>query len=246
MANKVVIITGGTRGIGKAIAMALADGNTLVLTHTNPNFTGDAALISELREKGAKEVIIKVWLVQDETASQNAVAEIIASYGRIDVLVNNAGITRDNLSLRLSKEDWDKVLEVNLFGAFLVSRLCAKHMLKARYGRIINLSSVVGFSGNPGQANYSASKAGLIGLTKTLALEYASRGVTVNAVAPGFISTDMTEKLSQEQKAAYLEKIPLKSFGSPDDVANAIAFLASDKASYITGQTLHVNGGLYL
>jgi 3-oxoacyl-[acyl-carrier protein] reductase len=197
-------------------------------------------------DRGTELAEAKLWKVEDSQASETYLKEIMDKHGRLDVLVNNAGITKDALSLRMSLEDWHKLMEVNLFGVFSLSRLAARYMLKARSGRIVNISSVVAFTGNPGQANYTAAKAGIIGLTKTLALEYASRGVTVNAVAPGFISTDMTEALSEERKKDFLARIPIGVLGKPEDVAASVAFLISEGASYITGQTIHVNGGLYM
>ncbi|MDR1921280.1 MAG: 3-oxoacyl-[acyl-carrier-protein] reductase [Candidatus Adiutrix sp.] len=244
--GRVALVTGGARGIGRAVAMKLAAPDTaIVFTHVNPSSPGAAETLALLKDRtGAAEA--QCWAAEDSVAAQRHIEDIVSRYGRLDVLVNNAGLTRDNLSVRLSDEDWRAVLEANLFGAFACSRPAAKVMMKQRRGRIINLSSVVAFSGNPGQANYCASKAGLVGLTKSMALELASRGVTVNAVAPGFIATDMTSKLDEKLRESFVGRIPAGRFGSPEDVAEVVAFLAGDGAAYVTGQTIHVNGGLYL
>jgi 3-oxoacyl-[acyl-carrier protein] reductase len=244
---KVILVTGGVRGIGKAVAESFAEtGAHIFLSHSNPDSPGVAETAEELIKRGAASAEAAPWRVEDEEASKKAVSLILEKYGRLDVLVNNAGITKDSISLKMSREDFHKVLEINLWGAFSLSRIVAREMLKARSGRIVNITSVVGFTGNPGQANYAASKAGIVGLTKTLALEYAQRGVTVNAVAPGFIETDMTGKLPEKARETFLSRIPLGYFGKPRDVAAAVLFLASDGAAYITGQTIHVNGGLYM
>lgn len=240
---KVALVTGGSGGIGSAVCRQLAGQGYTVLVH----YIGDAApanaLVSELRSQGhmAEALLADVT---DESQVDAMFGEIMARYGRIDIVVNNAGITRDGLVLRMKLEDWQKVLDVNLTGAFLVSRSAAKVMLKQRLGKIINVSSVVGIGGNVGQANYAASKAGIIGLTKSLAKELATRGVTCNAVAPGFIDAGMAAGLSEEVKKAFLSTIPLGRPGTPDDVANAIGFLASPKADYITGQVLRIDGGM--
>ncbi|MDR3039105.1 MAG: 3-oxoacyl-[acyl-carrier-protein] reductase [Candidatus Adiutrix sp.] len=244
--KKVVLVTGGARGIGRAVALRLADPETAVIfTHRDPASAGAAETLARLQARaGAAEA--QVWAAEDSRAAAENIESIVARFGRLDVLVNNAGLTRDNLSVRLSDEDWQEVLAANLFSAFNCARAAARIMMKRRWGRIVNLSSVVAFTGNPGQANYSASKAGLLGLTRTLALELAPRNITVNAVAPGWIETDMTADLPDKVRAAFLERTPLGRPGSPEDVAEAVAFLVSDQAAYITGQTLHVNGGLYL
>ncbi|MDR1607587.1 MAG: 3-oxoacyl-[acyl-carrier-protein] reductase [Deltaproteobacteria bacterium] len=243
--GRVILVTGGVRGIGRAIATRLAEPNAaIIVTHSRPNSPGLEETLEALKDK-AQAVEAQCWGAEDPQAGAYIEA-IAAKYGRLDVLVNNAGLAKDNLAVRLTDEDWRTVLEANLFGAFNCARAAAKIMMKARKGRIISVSSVVAFCGNPGQTNYSASKAGLLGLSKSLALELASRGVTVNTVAPGFIETDMTKALSDKVRAALLARIPLGYIGQPEDVAEAVAFLASDQSGYITGQTIHVNGGMYL
>jgi 3-oxoacyl-[acyl-carrier protein] reductase len=241
--SPVAVITGGTRGIGLAIATRLAsDGFDLLLT-----YRGDAEAAARAEESLASTGrTIKVIAADVSTAegAKETIETATKELGRLDVLVNNAGITRDNLIMRMSEEDWDAVLTTNLKGAFLTSKAAVRPMLRQRSGRIINLTSVVGITGNAGQANYAAAKAGLIGLTKTLAKEVGSRGITVNAVAPGFIDTRLTDILPDELKAKLLESTPLGRFGSVEDIANAVAFLASDQASFITGHVLSVDGGL--
>jgi 3-oxoacyl-[acyl-carrier protein] reductase len=243
--SRVALITGAARGIGRAIALALAQpGLTLYLNDV---------VIGEEAEKTRKEVAAKdadarllQFNVADADAVQAGIDRIIQECGRLDLLVNNAGITRDNLVVRMKESDWDQVLEVNLKGAYNCIRAAAKPMIKQRNGRIINISSVVGVMGNPGQANYVASKAGLIGLTKAVARELASRKITVNAVAPGFIETEMTAALPEKVRAEMQAQIPLNRFGTPEEVAQAVLFLAGDAAAYITGQVLHVNGGMLM
>jgi 3-oxoacyl-[acyl-carrier protein] reductase len=245
--SKVAVVTGGSRGIGRAIALALAGpGTSLVITHANPASPGVPETLEAIRAKGADSAESQVWPAQDPDLGRERLAELSERLGGLDVLVNNAGVTKDALSIRMADEDFRRVLDVNLFSVFSLCRAAARVMLRQRSGRIINVSSIVAFTGNPGQANYSAAKAGILGLTRTLALEYAPRGVTVNAVAPGLIDTDMTRALDPRAAEALLARIPLGRKGSPEDVAAAVAFLASDGASYITGQTLHVNGGSYL
>lgn len=240
--GKVALITGGARGIGKKICERfLSEGSNIALCDVNRDVLN--AAYEELSGNSGK---IKVFYmnVADETSVNEGLKEVIDEFDRIDCLVNNAGITRDNLMVRMKKEDWDAVIAVNLTGTFNVSRAVIKHMMKARYGRIINIASVVGIIGNAGQANYSAAKAGIIGLTKTMAKEFASRNITVNAIAPGFIKTEMTERLPDEAKQAFMNVIPLKRAGAPEDVANVAVFLASDDASYVTGQVICVDGGM--
>ncbi len=241
----VALITGAARGIGRAIALCLArPGLTLYL---NDITVGEEAARTqqEVAGKGAQAKLIQ-FNVADAGQVQQAVDEILKESGRLDLLVNNAGITRDNLILRMKEEEWDAVLAVNLKGAYNCMRAVSKAMVKQRFGRIINISSVVGVMGNPGQANYVASKAGLIGLTKAVARELASRNITVNAVAPGFIQTEMTESLPAKVKEEMLAQIPLGRFGTPEEVAQTVAFLASEAAAYITGQVIHVNGGMLM
>jgi 3-oxoacyl-[acyl-carrier protein] reductase len=249
--ERVVVVTGGSRGIGRAICMALAGpGARIYFNYFSPaDPEGEEAAAAEtiemLSAAGASAVGIcaNVSVASEVTDFFNKVVE---DCGRIDVLVNNAGITRDSLLVRMKEDEWDAVMDVNLKGPFLCSRIAAKIMMKQRAGRIVNIASVVGVIGNPGQANYVAAKAGIIGLTKTTAKELAPRGVTVNAIAPGFIETAMTAKLSEKARDAMLSTIPLKRPGQPEDVADAVAFLASEKASYLTGQVLHVSGGMYM
>ena len=242
---RVALITGAARGIGRAIALALAQpGLTLYL---NDVVLGEEAekTQKEVAEGGAVARLLQ-FNVSDQAAVQQGIDQIIKECGRLDVLVNNAGITRDNLVMRMKESDWDQVLEVNLKGAYNCIRAVAKPMLKQRGGRIINISSVVGAMGNAGQANYVASKAGLIGLTKAVARELASRNITVNAVAPGFIETEMTAALPEKVQAEMKAQIPLNRFGTPEEVAQAVVFLAGDAAAYMTGQVLHVNGGMLM
>lgn len=241
--GKVAVVTGASRGIGKAIAIKLASQGAFVII----NYNGSKDRAKEVKQKieaaGGKAAIYQCD-VSDYAKCETFIQDIIQEYGRIDILVNNAGITRDGLLMKMSEADFDQVLDTNLKGAFNTIRFASRQMLKQRSGRIINMSSVVGVTGNAGQANYAASKAGVIGLTKAAAREVASRGITVNAIAPGFIETDMTEVLSEKVKEATAAQIPLGSFGKPEQVAAAAAFLASEEAGYITGQVLHVDGGM--
>ena len=238
----VALVTGASRGIGRAIALALAnEGWRVVGTATTES--GAAAITEALAAHGGRGIALNVT---DAAASQAAVDDIVAKEGGLHVLVNNAGITRDTLSMRMKDEDWDAVLDTNLKAVFRLARAVTKPMMKQRSGRIINITSVVGASGNAGQANYAAAKAGVAGLTRSLARELGSRGITVNCIAPGFIATDMTEVLPEAQKAALLAQSPLGRLGAPEEIAAAVAFLASPGGAYITGSELHVNGGMYM
>ena len=243
--GKVALVTGASRGIGKAIALALAENGAAVAVNYSSSETSALEVAEIIRKNGGRAEIFKAR-VNVESEVEEMFTAVEKSLGPVDILVNNAGITKDNLLMRMKTEEWDSVIDVNLKGAFLCTRRAVKGMMKNRYGKIINISSVVGFAGNAGQFNYSATKAGIIGMTKSAALECASRGIRVNAVAPGFIETDMTASLSDDVKAAYMEKIPLKSLGKPEDIANAVVYLASPLSDYMTGQTLHLNGGMYL
>lgn len=243
--GKVALVTGASRGIGKAIALALAENEAAVAVNYSSSEASALEVAEIIRKNGGRAEIFKAR-VNVESEVEEMFTAVEKSLGPVDILVNNAGITKDNLLMRMKTEEWDSVIDVNLKGAFLCTRRAVKGMMKNRYGKIINISSVVGFAGNAGQFNYSATKAGIIGMTKSAALECASRGIRVNAVAPGFIETDMTASLSDDVKAAYMEKIPLKSLGKPEDIANAVVYLASPLSDYMTGQTLHLNGGMYL
>jgi 3-oxoacyl-[acyl-carrier protein] reductase len=236
MTNRTAFVTGASRGIGRACAQALGEAGVRVVL---------GARDTKKLEEAAMQIPGATCVALD-LASPESIKEAFAKAGKIDILVNNAGITKDGLAMRMKKDDWDAVLATNLTGAFLAIQQVLPAMLKERWGRIINISSIVAETGNPGQSNYVASKAGLIGLTKSLAQEIASRNVTVNAVAPGFIETDMTAGLSDEVKNTLLAHVPLRRFGKPEDVAAAVRFLASDDASYITGHVLDVNGGMYM
>ncbi|MGD8980068.1 MAG: 3-oxoacyl-[acyl-carrier-protein] reductase [Desulfobacterales bacterium] len=249
--ERIVVVTGGSRGIGRAICIALAAPNTSIyfnyFSPSDPDAEAAAAAETEKLVADAKgSASSKSVNIAKENEVIDFFKEIIDKTGRIDVLVNNAGITKDGLLVRMKEQDWDAVLNINLKGAFTCTKIAAKIMMQQRYGRIINMASVVGVTGNAGQANYSASKAGLIGLTKTAAKELASRGITVNAIAPGFIETDMTAALSEKARNAMLSQVPLGRAGYPEDIAAAVAFLASESASYITGQVIHVSGGMYI
>ena len=242
--DEIVVVTGASRGIGQAIALELgARGATVVGTATSDK--GAESITASLAEVNVRGT----GMVLDVTDADSIAAFLKAvqdEYGNPTVLVNNAGITRDNLMMRMKDEEWDAVISTNLTSAFRMSKACLRGMMKARHGRIITISSIIGATGNPGQANYAATKAGVIGFSKSLAREIGSRNITVNAVAPGFIDTDMTRALPEEQRKHLLEQIPMARLGDVKDIANAVAFLASDEASYITGETLHVNGGMYM
>ncbi|MGO8755816.1 MAG: 3-oxoacyl-ACP reductase FabG [Gallionellaceae bacterium] len=244
LSGQIALVTGASRGIGHGIALELGrEGATVIGTATSDR---GAQAISEYLAAAAIKGCGMVLNVNNTTQLEQMLAEIRKQYGEISILVNNAGITRDNLLARMSDEEWDDVLATNLKSVFRLSRAVLRAMMKARHGRIINISSVVGSMGNPGQANYAASKAGMVGFTKSLALEIGSRNITVNCVAPGFIETDMTLALSEEQRAKLIEHVPLKRLGQVADIAAAVAFLAGPGAAYITGTTLHVNGGMYM
>lgn len=241
--SKVALVTGASRGIGAAIAVALAQQGALV-AGTATSVAGAEKISHALQEQGLKGKGF-VLNLNDEASMKNLMSEL-STFGLPNILVNNAGITRDNLLLRMKADEWNAVLETNLSAVFKLTQLCLKPMLKAQYGRIINIASIVGCTGNPGQANYAAAKAGLIGFTKALAQEVATRHITANVVAPGFIETDMTSQLNEKQRTSLLEKIPVRRLGSAMDIAHACVFLASEWADYVTGNTLHVNGGMYM
>ncbi len=245
LSGRKAIVTGGSRGIGRAIAVTLADcgADVAVLYAHNKEAAEETAKM--IKEKGRNVIAVKCNVANEDDV-QKTVEDIVKEFGKIDILVNNAGITRDGLIMRMEGPDWDKVLETNLKGAFLMTKYSLKYMIKNRFGRIINISSIVGIIGNVGQANYVSSKAGIIGLTKATAIEYSSRNITANAIAPGFIDTDMTKKLSEKVKEQFLQKVLKRVPGKPEDVANVVAFLASPLASYITGTTILVDGGLSL
>lgn len=246
--GKVALVTGASSGIGRIIALKMAaEGAKVAVNYIDiANIKADAeAVVKEITDKGGVAAAFAAD-VSKEDSVEAMIKEIEEKLGSVDILVNNAGITQDGLIMRMKVEQWERVLDINLKGAFICTKAALKGMMKKRYGKIVNIASVVGFSGNAGQANYSASKAGLVGLTKTSAQELASRGIRVNAVAPGFIRTAMTDGLPKEVVDAMLAKISLGSLGEADDVANAVMFLASSASDYITGQTIHVNGGMYM
>lgn len=243
--GKTAVVTGASRGIGRAIAIELAkEGANVVVNYSGSKEKADE-VVEEIIKLGSKAISVQAN-VSDAESVQSLMKAAVEQFGSIDILVNNAGITRDNLIMRMKEEEWDEVINTNLKGVFLATKAVTRQMMKQRSGRIINISSVVGVLGNAGQANYVAAKAGVIGLTKTTARELASRNILVNAVAPGYIATEMTEALPEDVKKAISEQIPLAKIGDPQHIAKAVVFLASDDASYITGQTLHVDGGLYM
>ena len=242
--NEVALVTGASRGIGRAIALALGGaGATVVGTATSDS--GAQSISATLAEAGIKGRGIKLDVARDESVEQ-ALADVSAAEGAVTLLVNNAGITRDGLLLRMKIEDWQQVIDTDLTGVYRTSRACLRGMMKARRGRIVNIGSVVGLMGNPGQANYCAAKAGLVGFTRSLAREVGSRGITVNAVAPGFIATDMTAALSEEQRSTLEKQVPLERLGTVEDIAQTVLFLCSAGAGYITGEVINVNGGMYM
>ncbi|HCX2777074.1 TPA: 3-oxoacyl-[acyl-carrier-protein] reductase [Staphylococcus aureus] len=243
--TKSALVTGASRGIGRSIALQLAEEGYNVAVNYAGSKEKAEAVVEEIKAKGVDSFAIQAN-VADADEVKAMIKEVVSQFGSLDVLVNNAGITRDNLLMRMKEQEWDDVIDTNLKGVFNCIQKATPQMLRQRSGAIINLSSVVGAVGNPGQANYVATKAGVIGLTKSAARELASRVITVNAVAPGFIVSDMTDALSDELKEQMLTQIPLARFGQDADIANTVAFLASDKAKYITGQTIHVNGGMYM
>jgi len=240
--GQVALVSGASRGIGRAIALALA-GQGVTVIGTATSAAGASAIDQALAPQGGRGIVLDV---NDGTALEAAVDAIVKQHAALQILVNNAGITRDTLAMRMKDADWDAVLDTNLKAVFRASRAVLRTMMKQRYGRIVNITSVVGASGNAGQANYAAAKAGVAGMTRALARELGSRGVTVNCVAPGFIATDMTDKLAETQKAALLAQIPVGRLGTPQEVADAVLFLASPAAGYITGTELHVNGGMFM
>ncbi|WP_078391532.1 3-oxoacyl-[acyl-carrier-protein] reductase [Shouchella patagoniensis] len=245
LTNKTAIVTGASRGIGKAIAMELAKKGANIVVNFAGNQSRAEEVVSDIKTLGCDAFAYQADVANSEEVNA-MMKEAISRFGSIDILVNNAGITRDNLLMRMKEHEWDDVINTNLKGVFNCAKAVTRQMMKQRSGRIINVSSVVGVMGNPGQANYVAAKAGVIGLTKSLARELASRGVLVNAVAPGFISTDMTDELTSESKEAMLAQIPLGALGEPEQIAKVVRFLASEDAAYMTGQTIHVDGGMVM
>ncbi|MEH7389160.1 3-oxoacyl-[acyl-carrier-protein] reductase [Bacillus sp. JJ1503] len=243
--GKIALVTGASRGIGREIALELARQGADIAVNYSGSEERANQVVAEIKEMGRSAIAVQCDVSNSESVA-NMVKETIDAFGKLDILVNNAGITKDNLLMRMKEDEWDDVININLKGVFLCTKAVTRQMMKQRSGRIINISSIVGVSGNPGQANYVAAKSGVIGLTKTSAKELSSRGITVNAVAPGFITTDMTDKLQDEVKEAMLKQIPLARFGEPSDIANVVVFLASEDSRYMTGQTLHVDGGMVM
>lgn len=243
--NKVALVTGGSRGIGRAIAIKLAEKGAKVAINYAGREDAASETVNIIKQNGGEALAMKANVANIEEVQQ-MIKQVIDTYGSLDILVNNAGITRDNLIMRMKEDEWDAVISTNLKGVFNCIKAVTRPMMKQRKGRIINISSIVGVSGNPGQANYVAAKAGVIGLTKSTAKELASRNITVNAIAPGFIETEMTDQLDDSLKAEMLKQIPLAAFGQPEDIANVVAFLASDESKYMTGQTIHVDGGMVM
>jgi len=243
--KRIALVTGGSRGIGRAVCLKLASMGATVGINYVSNATAAEETLKQVEAIGGKGFMAR-FDVADAVAVQENIKEIIAVHGKIDILVNNAGITRDGLMARMKEDDWDSVLDTNLKGAFLCSKAVMRAMMKQRWGRIVNVSSVVGFIGNSGQVNYGAAKAGLTGLTKSMARELAGRNITVNCVAPGYIVTEMTDGLTEDVQEALKAQIPMGTLGTPEDVAASVGFLASADSNYVTGQTLHVNGGMYM
>lgn len=243
--GKTAVITGASRGIGRAIALDLAEQGANIVV----NYSGSEAkayeVVEEIKQMGGNAIAVRANVANMDEV-QAMMKESLEQFGTIDILVNNAGITRDNLLMRMKEDEWDDVININLKGVFNATKAVTRQMMKQRSGRIINIASIVGVSGNPGQANYVAAKAGVIGLTKTTARELATRHITANAIAPGFITTDMTDKLTEEVKTEMLKQIPLARFGEAKDIASVVSFLASEKSAYITGQTIHVDGGMVM
>lgn len=243
--GQTAVVTGASRGIGKAIALELAKNGANIVVNYSGSEAKAEEVVAEVQALGVKAIKIQANIA-DEDAVKQLMKQTVKEFGSIDILVNNAGITKDNLLMRMKEDEFDQVIQTNLKGTFLCTKAVTRQMMKQKSGRIINVASIVGVSGNPGQANYVAAKAGVIGLTKTTAKELASRNILVNAVAPGFISTDMTDQLSEEQRESLLQIVPLARLGKPEDVARVIRFLASEDASYITGQTIHIDGGMVM
>ena len=245
LTNKTAVVTGGSRGIGRAICLKLAEQGANVVVNYSGSEQKALDVVKEIEALGRKAIAVQANVASAEQVDA-LMKQALETFGSIDILVNNAGITRDNLLMRMKEAEWDDVIDTNLKGVFLCTKAVTRQMMKQRAGRIINISSIVGVAGNPGQANYVAAKAGVIGLTKTTAQELASRNILVNAIAPGFITTEMTDALPEDIKEAMLKQIPLAQLGAPEDIANVAVFLASDAAKYITGQTIHVDGGLVM
>ncbi|MDK2919305.1 MAG: 3-oxoacyl-[acyl-carrier protein] reductase [Candidatus Petromonas sp.] len=245
LSGKTAIVTGGSRGIGRSIALKLAEQGANIIVNYTSNSSRAQEVVDEIKKMGVEAMALKAD-VSNQDDVKALVKEVSKHFDTIDILVNNAGITRDTLVIRMKDEDWDKVMDINLKGTYLCTKLIGKKMMKQRSGKIVNITSVVGIMGNAGQANYAASKAGVIGFTKSIAKEFAPRGINVNAVAPGFIQTDMTDKLPEEVKENYAASIPLGRLGSPEDVANIVAFLCSEEADYLTGQVINVDGGMVM
>lgn len=243
--GKIAVVTGGSRGIGRAICLRLASMGAFVYINYVSRSTAAEETAALIKERGGRAAVIG-FDVADGGAVQGAFKQVVSESGSVDILINNAGITRDGLMARMKEDDWDAVIDTNLKGAFLCAKAASREMMKKRWGRIVNISSVSGVAGNPGQANYSAAKAGLLGFTRAMAREYASRNITVNSVAPGYIETEMTAQLTEEVRQQIKKEIPLAAFGRVEDVAGAVAYLVSEDGCYVTGQTLHVNGGMYM